>query len=152
MAALSRKHAESWNRTLHHGACIAGRENRTTTNRPAKRRSNAHILRSSGSRHVARTRFPVSGKTVSRVLDLDSPATVYYRMQMTIKSDRVMPPLCVIPFTAACMCGTSGLGSLRRTNMATRAIPKSAPPKSQPVAPKQENDWTKPAAIAIPKE
>ena len=46
MAALSRKHAESWNGTLHRGACIAGRENRTTTNRPAKRRSNAHILRS----------------------------------------------------------------------------------------------------------
>ena len=36
--------------------------------------------------------------------------------------------------------------------MATRAIPKSAPPKSQPVVPKQDNDWTKPAAMAIPKE
>jgi hypothetical protein len=36
--------------------------------------------------------------------------------------------------------------------MATRVIPKSAPPKSQPVVPKQDNDWTKPAAMAIPKE
>ena len=36
--------------------------------------------------------------------------------------------------------------------MATRAIPKSAPLKPEPVAPKQDNDWTKPAAMAIPKE
>jgi len=36
--------------------------------------------------------------------------------------------------------------------MATPAIPKSAPPKSQPVVPKQDNDWTNPAAMAIPKE
>jgi len=33
--------------------------------------------------------------------------------------------------------------------MATHVMPKSAPPKLEPVAPK---DWTKPAAIAIPKE
>jgi hypothetical protein len=36
--------------------------------------------------------------------------------------------------------------------MATRAIPKSAPPKPEPAAPKQDNDWSKPAAMAIPKE
>src|SRR6185312_10036413 len=36
--------------------------------------------------------------------------------------------------------------------MATHVIPKAAPPKPQPVAPKQDKDWTKPAAMAIPKE
>jgi hypothetical protein len=36
--------------------------------------------------------------------------------------------------------------------MATRAIPKSAPLKPEPVAPKQDNDWSKPAAMAVPKE
>lgn len=36
--------------------------------------------------------------------------------------------------------------------MATHVMPKSVPPKPQPVAPKQDNDWTKPAAMAIPKE
>ena len=36
--------------------------------------------------------------------------------------------------------------------MATRAIPKSAPPKPEPTAPKEDNDWSKPAAMAIPKE
>jgi hypothetical protein len=35
--------------------------------------------------------------------------------------------------------------------MATHVIPKSPPPKPQ-VVPKQDNDWTKPAAMAIPKE
>lgn len=33
--------------------------------------------------------------------------------------------------------------------MATHVMPK---PRPKPVAPKQDNDWTKPAAMAIPKE
>jgi hypothetical protein len=36
--------------------------------------------------------------------------------------------------------------------MATHVMPKGVPPKPEPVAPKQDNDWTKPAALAIPKE
>src|SRR5438093_9513234 len=36
--------------------------------------------------------------------------------------------------------------------MATHVIPKAAPPKPQPVVPEQDNDWTKPAAMAIPKQ
>jgi hypothetical protein len=35
--------------------------------------------------------------------------------------------------------------------MATHVMPKGAPPAPQPVAPKQANDWTKPAAMAIPE-
>jgi hypothetical protein len=36
--------------------------------------------------------------------------------------------------------------------MATHVMPKSTPQKTQPIAPKQDNDWSKPAAMAIPKE
>jgi len=36
--------------------------------------------------------------------------------------------------------------------MATRAIPRSVPPKPEPVEPKQDDGWSKPAAKAIPKE
>jgi hypothetical protein len=36
--------------------------------------------------------------------------------------------------------------------MATHVMPKSTPLKTQPAVPKQDNDWTKPAAMAIPKE
>jgi hypothetical protein len=36
--------------------------------------------------------------------------------------------------------------------MATHVIPKDVSPKPQPVVPKQDYDWTKPAAMAIPKE
>jgi hypothetical protein len=36
--------------------------------------------------------------------------------------------------------------------VATRPIPKSALPKTEPVAPKRDNNWSKPAAMAIPKE
>jgi hypothetical protein len=36
--------------------------------------------------------------------------------------------------------------------MATHVMPKSVPSKPEPVAPKQDNDWTRPAAMAIPKE
>lgn len=36
--------------------------------------------------------------------------------------------------------------------MATLAMPKGASPELQPIAPRQDNDWTKPAAMAIPKE
>lgn len=36
--------------------------------------------------------------------------------------------------------------------MATHAVPKAAPLKPEPAVPRQDNDWTKPAAMAIPKE
>jgi hypothetical protein len=36
--------------------------------------------------------------------------------------------------------------------MATHVMPKSVPSKPEPVAPRQDNDWTRPAAMAIPKE
>ena len=36
--------------------------------------------------------------------------------------------------------------------MATHVMPKSAPPKPQPVATPKQDNWTRPAAMAIPKE
>jgi hypothetical protein len=36
--------------------------------------------------------------------------------------------------------------------MATHVMPRSTPPQPEPVAPKQDQDWSKPAAMAIPKE
>jgi len=42
--------------------------------------------------------------------------------------------------------------SLRRRKMATHVMPKATPLEPQPAVPKHDNDWTKPAALAIPKE
>lgn len=36
--------------------------------------------------------------------------------------------------------------------MATHVMPRNVPPKPEPIAPKRDNDWTRPAAMAIPKE
>jgi hypothetical protein len=36
--------------------------------------------------------------------------------------------------------------------MATHVMPKATQPETQPAVPKQDNNWTKPAAMAIPKE
>jgi hypothetical protein len=36
--------------------------------------------------------------------------------------------------------------------MATHVMPKATPAEPQPAVPKHDNDWTKPAAMAIPEE
>jgi hypothetical protein len=36
--------------------------------------------------------------------------------------------------------------------MATHVVPKGVPLKPEPVVPRLDNEWTKPAAVAIPKE